>query len=52
MKVAKGEAMKTTEYRNIPELAQPAGVMHRIRRPWIGIAAVVVLFVAVWLLFL
>jgi hypothetical protein len=38
--------------RNIPELAQPAGVMRRIRRPWLGIIAIAVLFVAVYLLFL
>jgi hypothetical protein len=50
--MAKGEAMKTTEYRNIPELAQPAGVYKRIRRPWLGIIAIAVLFVAVYLLFL
>jgi hypothetical protein len=38
--------------RNIPELAQPAGVVRRIRRPWIGIIAIAVIFLAVYLMFL
>jgi hypothetical protein len=42
--------MKTTEYRNIPQLAQPAGAYKRIRKPWIGIIAIAVLFVVVLLL--
>jgi hypothetical protein len=50
LKMAEGAGMKTTQYQNIPGLAQPAGAYKRIRRPWIGVIAVAVLFLAAWAL--